>query len=190
MSGVAVEIKGLKEAQRLLQTFPEETRKAHLRAVNKAAADAHVAAVRGVVETYTISVEAVVRDLHLVRASGNGATAMLKSSGRTRGLGNFDVTPKPSAFPWTSKRGYTATILRGQTKSFSKDYFWLASSSGHITLFRRVGGKNVYKKAESVSTPQMAGNPKVQERIERVTRETLERVFEVGMRKALERRIS
>ena len=88
---VAVEIKGLKEAEKFLKMFPEEARRVHTLALNRAAVNAKTAAVQGITETYTITPAAVLKDLSLHRATKNNPVAIFRSSGRPRSLGHFNT---------------------------------------------------------------------------------------------------
>lgn len=184
---VAVEIKGLKEAEKFLKMFPEEARRVHTLALNRAAANAKTAAVQGITETYTINPAAVLKDLSLHRATEGNPVALFRSSGRPRSLGHFNTTP---GFVRTSpKSGFFTQVVRGQGGALSGDYFWLRFKSGFTSLFRRTGkGKSALDPAASVSTPQMVGHPAVQKRVEHAAVETLEKVFTLGMQKAILRR--
>lgn len=184
---VTVEIKGLKEAEKFLKMFPDEAKRVHTLALNRAAVNAKTAAVQGITETYTINPAAVIKDLSLQRATTGSPVALFRSSGRPRSLGHFSTMP---GFVRTSpKSGFFTQVIRGQGGTLSSDYFWLRFKSGFTSLFRRVGkGKSAIDPAASVSTPQMVGHPAVQKRVERTAAETLEKVFTLGMKKAILRR--
>lgn len=187
---ISIEIKNLDRIEELIKSIPEEAEKELRKAVNKAEEAAHREALIQITRVYTIKMEAIAKEFTSIRASGSSLQAILQSRGRTRGAGNFNVTPKnmnPNP-AWISKIGYSAEIIRGQTSHLSKDYFWLRGKGNNVHLFSRENRSdrgNVFKRFSTVSTPQMLGNEAVISKVQDITLAELEAVFIKGMERRL-----
>lgn len=182
---VEINLDGAENLRRYLEAMPRETETVLRRSVNRALKTAHTETLIQITRTYTISMNAVEKDLKEFVAKGGSIVARLSSRGRPRGALNFNITPaerspKPA---WTSKTGYTAEILRGQRKPVSKKYFWIRLRAGNVHLARRDGKK--LRVFHSVSTPQMLGNETVSKKVTEVTKAELEKVFAQGMERRL-----
>lgn len=188
----AIEIRGLRGAEQHLNTCPKEAQESLREAANKAADAAYREALIQITRVYTIDMANTARDMEVVNARGGSLMAYFRTRGRARGALNFNVQPRAtSPSPgWTSKRGYSVEIIRGQFEDISSHFFWLRGRNGNVHLFRRNdpgSRKNGadYKRFSTVSTPQMLNNEKVMERVEEVTFATLEQVFTRGMDRRL-----
>lgn len=183
---ITVEIKNLDRIEQLVKAIPKAAEKELRKAVNKAEQAAHREALIQITRVYTVKMEAVAKELTGIRASGSSLQAMLKSKGRPRGAGNFNVYPKNmNPDPgWTSRSGYSAEIIAGKTSQLSRNYFWLSGKNNNAHLFKRKDSSRRGKDLEifaTVSTPQMLANKGVINRVAEVTLTQLEAVFMRGM---------
>lgn len=193
MRTLEVGIEGGGKLQRFLAAMPDEAAGALRTAVTAALKAVHTEALIQISRHYTIGMPAVEKELRAVGISGGGSlVAQLKSRGRSRGALNFNVTPrqeKPSR-PWSSKEGYNVEVTRGQKKHIGREYFWTILRGGNTHLVRREQssdrkGRGKIKVFQSVSTPQMLGNPAVAEKVGEKARATLEEVFARAMDRRL-----
>lgn len=188
---ISVEIKNLDRIEQLIRAIPAEAEKELRKAVNKAEDAAHREALIQITRVYTIKMEAIAKELVGIKASGSSLQAILKSRGRPRGAGNFNVYPKnmnPDP-AWTSRSGYSAEIITGKTSQLSRNYFWLSGKNNNVHLFKREDNtrkhRNDYEIFASVSTPQMLENKEVMDKVTEVTLTQLEAVFMKGMERRL-----
>ncbi len=187
---ISVEIKNLDRIEQLIRAMPKEAEKELRKAVNKSVAVAHREALIQITRVYTVKMEAVSKELKGFRASGSSLQAILQSRGRPRGAGNFNVYPKnmnPDP-AWTSRSGYSAEIITGQTSQLSRNYFWMSGKNSNVHLFKRTDSSRRGKDFEifaTVSTPQMLENENVIDRVAEVTLTQLEAVFMKGMERRL-----
>lgn len=187
---ISVEIKNLDRIEQLIRAIPAEAEKELRKAVNKAEDAAHREALIQITRVYTIKMEAIAKELVGIKASGSSLQAILKSRGRPRGAGNFNVYPKNiNPDPgWTSRSGYSAEIITGQTSQLSRNYFWMSGKNSNVHLFKRTDSSRRGKDFEifaTVSTPQMLENENVIDRVAEVTLTQLEAVFMKGMERRL-----
>lgn len=192
--GIEIKLEGGDDLRRYLAAMPRETESVLRSSVNRAVKAAHNEALIQISRTYTISMQGVERDLKEFTAKGGSIVAKLIGRGRPRGALNFDISPS-EATPkraWTSKSGYRAQILRGVSKTVSRDYFWIELKGGNVHLARRQDPSARDKDSNkdlhvfrTVSTPQMLGNKDVAEKVSEVTKATLEDVFAKGMERRL-----
>ncbi|MDD2351506.1 MAG: hypothetical protein PHD08_08575 [Synergistaceae bacterium] len=187
---ISVEIKNLDRIEQLIRAMPKEAEKELRKAVNKAEDAAHREALIQITRVYTVKMEAIAKELIGIKASGSSLQAILKSRGRPRGAGNFNVYPK-NVNPnpgWTSRSGYSAEIITGKTSQLSSNYFWLSGKNNNVHLFKRADSSKRGKDFEifaTVSTPQMLENENVIDRVAEVTLAQLEAVFMKGMERRL-----
>jgi len=187
---ISVEIKNLDRIEQLIRVMPKEVEKELRKAVNKSVAVAHREALIQITRVYTVKMEAIAKELTGIKASGSSLQAILKSRGRPRGAGNFNVYPK-NVNPdpgWTSRSGYSAEIITGKTSQLSRDYFWMSGKNNNVHLFKRIDSSKRGKDFEifaTVSTPQMLENENVIDRVAEVTLSQLEAVFMKGMERRL-----
>ena len=177
----------------ILQDIPGGTTKAWQSIISRANTTAKTAALRGITSVYDIKAKDV-RDrknttINLrTRKEGDAIIGEIKYSGGKIPLYRFGVKPKnpkprsvrvpvPIGNSWVMAHpggAVSARMLRSESHTRFNNAFVATMRSGHTGLFERIGRRSSkIREIMAVSTPQMAANAEIIDKVEESTLETI-----------------
>ena len=176
---IAIDEKGLAEAQKLLADMPKAIPKAAARAINRAATAAKTEAWKQVKKDYTIKRARVSKAWDKIsKATASNLSAKLISRGSVMPLSYFRIKPKSP--PKRRPKNPVYAQVRNDGGGTIRSAFVARMKSGHTGIFHRKNGNKSYPILQNFgpSVPQMLASKSVSAFIEERASEILNKRFE------------
>jgi hypothetical protein len=155
--------------------IPGAAEKTIARAVNRAVEGARTDAIKAVCAEYAIKATDVRKSIHIKRATPGNPVAQVISTGSPIPLIKFKVTPRKPRARGEKKKTVVAGVKFGNAKPMPHS-FVARMKSGHVGVYSRKDGTGrTIKQHYSPSVPQMMGNEKALEYIEKRAYERLDK---------------
>lgn len=174
--------KQIREAQEILHEFPRKAPQAIIRALNRGVTNINSNISKEVRKEYNIKAGDITPTLNVVKATTGHLGASVRSRSGVIPLDRFKISPK--TINPRRKPPIKAEVKKGVRKSLGSGF--MADIHGP-KVFRRSGKSRLpIQRLFGPAVPQMIGNEKVREKIEREGQEMFERTLDHEIKRILD----